>query len=649
MNMTDLSVLVVEDDDFQRNIIMNILSSLGIRLVFSASNGKQALDILRDMNSRPVDVALCDLKMPEMDGMEFLRHLGEQHRGTAVILNSSLDGKVLSSVGRMTEMYGIQLLGVIEKPILSANLKAHLLKLKAPAGIVQQPPAMKFSLDEILQGVRADQFVPFFQPKVDMRSGRIVGVEALARWLHPTHGVIGPYVFIPLLEKTANIDDLTFCILGKSAAALRSFHDKGNLLTVSVNLSLVSLDDTALADKITRTVREAGVEPQYVVLEITESAAMTNVAPALENLARLCMNGFVLSIDDYGTGASNLQQLTRIAFSELKIDQSFVKGFAENKALRIVVESSIDMAHKLMVKSVAEGVETQGDWNALAAVGCDTVQGYFIAQPMDIAAFDDFVASYKNICTTSMPPVVQEAIKTSKSIRVLVVEDDTFARKIVLRVLRDLGYTNVADADSAASAIGLFGTNTFDLIITDVNMPEMNGLQLIQRIRTGKTAAKAEIRIVVLTSFSQTEVLASALALDINGFLVKPIIPAVVESKLMQAMSERMHIHSPLAYEAVKTVPKNLPAAEVRNSGNPRGASVIKGGNAVQSSHDTMIGHRLVLRKLRPGMKLKEGISLKDGTLILSSGHALTELSINRLRDLSDQLSSQEIVIQELC
>jgi EAL domain-containing protein (putative c-di-GMP-specific phosphodiesterase class I) len=348
-----------------------------------------------------VDIALCDLNMPEMDGMEFLRHLGEQHRGTAVILVSSLDGKVLSSVGRMTEMYGVQFLGAIEKPVFPATLKAHMLRFKGRNDTAQPSPEQNLSLDEILQGIRADQFVPYFQPKVDMKTGRIVGAEALARWQHPTHGVIGPYAFIPLLEKTANMDDLTYRILGKSIAALRSFHEKGHLLTVSVNLSLVSLDDTTLADKITHMVRAAGVEPQYVVLEVTESAAMTNVAPALENLARLCMNGFALSIDDFGTGSSNLQQLTSIAFSELKIDQSFVKNFADNLALRIMVESSIDMAHKLMVKSVAEGVETQEDWNALAAIGCDTVQGFFIAKPMSIEDFEIFIASYKGKQATS--------------------------------------------------------------------------------------------------------------------------------------------------------------------------------------------------------------------------------------------------------
>lgn len=647
MKIADLNLLVLEDDDFQRNILIGMLNSLGITSIFSANNGKRALDIIHAADSKPIDVALCDLNMPEMDGMEFLRHLGEVHQDIAVILTSGLDGKLLTSVGRMTQMYGIRLLGVIEKPILLVNLKEHLLKHGTSNSTVQQAAAKNFTLDEILHAIRADQFEPFFQPKVDMKTGRLTGAEALARWMHPEHGVVNPCAFIPQLEQTGNIDDLTFSILKKSATVVRALHDKGHLLTVSVNLSLVSLDDTALADKIAQVVREAGVDPQYIVLEITESAAMTNVAPALENLARLCMSGFALSIDDYGTGSSSLQQLTRIAFSELKIDQSFVKDFADNKTLRIVVESSIDMAHKLLVKSVAEGVETQQDWDALKAVGCDTVQGYFIAQPMGEKAFSDFVANYKRKFANLIPSSAPEAIQKTNELKILVVEDDHFTRKIILRVLRDFGYANIVDVNNAEFAINLLATNTFDLIITDVNMPGMNGLKFTQLIRAGKTHAKPETRIVVLTSFSQTEIIASALALDINGFLVKPIIPAVAEEKLTLALSERLHLHSPMAYEAVKTDLKSLPPLGGRQPKPLQGPGITLGNHKTRNNYGNTNGCHLAPRRLRPGMILKKNVHLKDGTLILSSGYALSELSINRLKDLEALLPSDGIAVQE--
>jgi EAL domain-containing protein (putative c-di-GMP-specific phosphodiesterase class I) len=292
----------------------------------------------------------------------------------------------------MAAMYEIKLLGAIEKPISLEKLKSLISTYSKSdhqrvASIVQED----LTLEEILQGIVEDQFEPYFQPKIDMKTGQLVGAEALARWIHPDRGVIGPYAFIPLLEQSGNIDNLTFLMLEKSAKACRLFEEAGYPLSISVNLSRVSLNDPALADKITQTVRQTGLDPKQIILEITESAAMTEQAHALENLARLCMNKFALSIDDYGTGYSSLQQLTRITFSELKIDQSFVKNLSHNEALRIVVQSSIDMARQLGVKSVAEGVETREDWDTLAALGCDTVQGYFIAKPMSLQDFQDFM------------------------------------------------------------------------------------------------------------------------------------------------------------------------------------------------------------------------------------------------------------------
>lgn len=626
MKIDELNTLIVEDDDFQREMLVNLFRSLGMSSISGAENGRQALELLRRADSRPFDIVLCDLNMPQMDGMEFLRHMGEEHYNTAVIISSAMDGKLLSSVGKMTRMYGIRLLGTIEKPVLLGKLREILSKYGNVADKFGKAAQNSYTLDEILSGIRASQLEPYFQPKVDLKSGKITGAEALVRWMHPVHGVIGPDAFIPTLEKNGKLDELTFFMLERSAAACRSLHERGHLLTISVNLSLSSLDDTTLADRVHHVVRSAGIDPQYIVLEITESAAMTTVAPALENLARLCMNGFSLSIDDYGTGYSSLQQLTRIAFNELKIDQSFVRDLADNESSRIVVESSIDMARKLQVKTVAEGVETQQDWDTLRRIGCNTVQGYLIARPMNIAAFGEFLAGYRAIDMVSPTE--------SHKPNVLVVDDDDFTRRLIIRVLRDAGFDDVAEADSAICAIKLFEARQFDLIITDIDMPEMNGLQFARQIRSGKTDARRETRIVVLTAYSQMEILGAALALDINGFLVKPIVPAVVEEKLAQAMRESLYLRAPIAYESVRTELNELPGKH-----RERGASITlnsdRGGDYAV--------HQLPLPRLRPGMVLKECVYLKDGALLLSPGHVFSELSINRLKDLSTMLQNSAV------
>lgn len=391
MNANELNLMVVDDDDFQRKMVVNMLHSLGATTVCDVSDGRQAIEMIREAKCGVADIVLCDLNMPEMDGLEFLRHLGEEGYNVAIIIVSAMGGKLLLSAGKMAKMHGIKLLGVVEKPILLGQLKELLAKYERTENKWLQSVATEnVEIEEILYGIQAGQFEPYFQPKVNLKTGLVVGAEALARWIHPEKGVIGPSVFIPPLEQSGNIDDLTFLMLEKAAVACRLFHDKGYPISISVNLSQVSLDDSGLADMVTGIVRKAGIDSQYIVLEVTESAAVTDVAHALENLARLCMKGFLLSIDDYGTGYSSLQQLMRIPFSELKIDQSFVKDFADSDALRIVVESSIDMARRLEIKSIAEGVESQQDWDMLKSLGCDMVQGYFVAKPMDLGSFIEF-------------------------------------------------------------------------------------------------------------------------------------------------------------------------------------------------------------------------------------------------------------------
>jgi EAL domain-containing protein (putative c-di-GMP-specific phosphodiesterase class I) len=152
-----------------------------------------------------------------------------------------------------------------------------------------------------------------------------------------------------------------------------------------------------IADRVTELVRSQNLEPRHMVLEVTESAATTDVGKALENLARLRMKGFGLSIDDYGTGYSSMQQLTRIAFTEIKIDQSFVTNAAKQESAKVILKSSLDMAKNLKITAVAEGIETQEDWNLLRQLGCDLGQGYLIARPMESVAYLDWVRGWKQL------------------------------------------------------------------------------------------------------------------------------------------------------------------------------------------------------------------------------------------------------------
>lgn len=402
-----LGFLVIEDDDFQRETMVDMLRSLGAMDVLEAGDGVQALQLLCSPGTRPIDIVLCDLNMPEMDGMEFLRHLSEgmkflRHTGRArsnisTIILSAEDQTLISSVKTMAQAYGLPLLGAVKKPVdlnaLDALIARHELARSAPKNT--QPAGPVFSLEEILQGLANKQFEPYYQPKVDLVTGEVVGAEALARWVHPEHGIVMPHSFIRKLEESGKIDDLTFLMLEKAAAACQFLHEQGHAITMSVNLSLVSLSDTGLAEKITAIVQGTRLDPRYFILEITETSAMTDLAPALENLARLRMRRFNLSIDDYGTGYSTMQQIARGTFNELKIDQSFIQGIAESQVLRIIVDSSLELGDNLRMACVAEGVETQEDLDMLKRMGCDTAQGYLIAKPMNLYSLIQFMANRK--------------------------------------------------------------------------------------------------------------------------------------------------------------------------------------------------------------------------------------------------------------
>jgi EAL domain-containing protein (putative c-di-GMP-specific phosphodiesterase class I) len=287
----------------------------------------------------------------------------------------------------MARAYGITLLGAIEKPATPPKLEA-LIKLHAqPDAKPKRAPLEQMPLNEIIEGMEAGQFVPYLQPKVRIAESRVVGAEALARWLHPKRGLVPPGAFVPALEAAGRIDDLTWIVLDGSAALAGDWAKAGLDHKISVNLSLGSLESAGLADRITDRVKAAGASPQQLILEVTETVAMTDVGRCLENLARLRMKGFGLSIDDYGTGYSSMQQLARIPYTELKIDQSFVLNASSQPRLRVMLEASMQMAEKLGMKVVAEGVETRSDWDLLAGLGCQMAQGYFIARPMPALEF----------------------------------------------------------------------------------------------------------------------------------------------------------------------------------------------------------------------------------------------------------------------
>ncbi|MEK6575964.1 MAG: GGDEF domain-containing response regulator [Nitrospirota bacterium] len=248
----------------------------------------------------------------------------------------------------------------------------------------QHSPARLTLIGELRNAIESDQLFLVYQPKVDLKTNRIIGVEALVRWQHPRLGVVPPDQFISSAEKTGMIRQLTLWVLGEVLKQSRSWHQEGIEMNISVNLSVRSLQAPRLTEQIAGLLSTWGVAPERLRLEITESLIMFDPARALEVLSSLRKEGIRFSIDDFGTGYSSLGYLKRLPVDEIKIDKSFVINMAEDENSAIIVRSVIELAHNLGLQVVAEGVENKEVMDRLTSLDCDSAQGYFIGRPSPV-------------------------------------------------------------------------------------------------------------------------------------------------------------------------------------------------------------------------------------------------------------------------
>ena len=395
IDISKLSVLVLDDEHFMLKLLAHQLNVLGFNLVISCDSGFAALEAINSSDST-IGLVLCDLNMPEMDGVEFIRHLVEQAYQGALILVSGVDMRILQAAERLAKAHGMTLLGVLQKPVSSQSLQLLLEQwLPSLTRSISRPRAV-FGAAEIRSAIDARQFLNYYQPKVGVPGGELVGVEALVRWNHPLSGLVYPDQFISTAETHDLIDALTQQVLQNALGDAAIWRRAGMALPIAVNISMDSLGDLDFPDRMAHMATRAGVAPQDVTLEITESRVMKNARAALEILTRLRLKGFALSIDDFGTGHSSLAQLRDLPFSQMKIDRGFVHGAHSNSTTRAIYTSSLAMGKELSLDIVAEGVETIDDWNFLKRTGCHTAQGFFVARPMAAEGLPNWLSAWSD-------------------------------------------------------------------------------------------------------------------------------------------------------------------------------------------------------------------------------------------------------------
>jgi len=380
-DMNKLNILVVDDSNVQRSHVMNMCLERGVAKVIGAINGVDAIDKLQE-NS--FDLVFIDLEMPIMDGVELSRKIAKEKLAQSVIILSSKDPSLISSIGTMAESDGLNVLGTFKKPMQVKDLENSLNRLASHNNTNESHKIYnRLELNDLIGGINDRQITLFYQPKLTCKGLLLKGVEALARWNHPKLGFVSPVEFITAAEEFGVISELTHYLFEIALKQKVNWRDHGVNFHLAFNLSPLSLADSDLAEKISNQVALHKIEPKEIVLEVTENAICGEISTAIETLAKLRLKGFKLAIDDYGTGFANAQQLSRVPATELKLDRILVDNVATRPQQLAILRSTVNLAKDLGLNTVAEGVENFDDFKLLFSLNVDLVQGYYFAKPMD--------------------------------------------------------------------------------------------------------------------------------------------------------------------------------------------------------------------------------------------------------------------------
>ena len=335
-------------------------------------------------NAAAVILELTGSSDAEVDVIEALT----RKTGARVMAITELDSKTIASVRRLFQSKSVDVI-LLSRADFSTRQVADLLKTRNGQRMLER--------ESLAQAIADGHVVVHYQPKVPFRAGETnFGVEALCRIQHPEMGMIYPDNFIPLAEAHDLIQDLTDAVTVKAFRDLKTWDEAGRTLRLAINISPRLMGSMTWFEQFERRCQEHKVDPKRITLEVTESSSQGGKVLALEILSRLRLKGFLLSIDDFGTGFSSLETLYKLPFGELKIDKGFVFDLLKSSEARTLVESTVSLARKLGLKIVAEGVETDELFQELRNLQCDDAQGYFISKPIAADAIVPFFSRWES-------------------------------------------------------------------------------------------------------------------------------------------------------------------------------------------------------------------------------------------------------------
>ncbi|MGS0824427.1 EAL domain-containing response regulator [Shewanella sp. 0m-8] len=393
-----MKILLIEDHQFQREAMLMQLEQINMPHIAQIKTAASGVEALQIMASFKPDILLCDLKMPEMDGITFLSHISELSFTGSIIITSASNQIVLDTVKKMCMNYHLKVIGAISKPVKMNTLKelldlANVERLSSAMTPTHRSSVLNkvFTEQELEHALEQGWIKPYFQPLVTLDTGEWRSSEALIRFVHPILGVLPPACFLPLLSKMQKDAQLALLSINY---VLQHQHELGER-PVAVNITPTTLTHNHFVYQVLSLAEQQPNLCKQLYFEITETDALENTGRALEAASRLAMHGFSLSIDDFGTGYSSLSLLDTLPFDSLKIDMSFIRSMETSNTAAAIVEACLLLSRRLSLESVAEGVETLPLWQRLQSLGCTLAQGYYIAMPMPVEQLHDWHESWK--------------------------------------------------------------------------------------------------------------------------------------------------------------------------------------------------------------------------------------------------------------
>lgn len=377
----DVNTIIVDDSKSIRVVLDAILNQFGVKSIAHCGTGLEALNMI---NGRPdyYELLFVDLNMPEMDGMELIRRLGNQNYKGSIVIISGMEVRVINLASEIARQNKVHLLGNIVKPIKVDELEHTLTKFECFSERLKtvETPILK---DDLERAINEQRIQPYYQPKIDSNTNDVHSIELLARIDNPGHiDSLLPKCFIHCAEDNGLIDALTFQLLTK---AIKDYKEMLSVfesdLTLAFNLSPIQLDDLDTPKRLDALFSEHDIQPSQIVIEVTEEWALQS-SNQLETLNRLRMKGYGVSMDDFGTGFTNVTQLKHLPFSEIKIDRSFITNIHQDYFSQVIVKTLIDITKEYHYDLVAEGIESYEEYQYLKDLNANMVfQGYLISKP----------------------------------------------------------------------------------------------------------------------------------------------------------------------------------------------------------------------------------------------------------------------------